>query len=91
MDDLVTTVGKIGDSLGVVWALFQDEAGQLTVLAMTLLAGLALATAYRCAMATLPAREGNFSTVLAVGSAITLIFSGVGLFFVIQIFTTVAG
>lgn len=88
MDDLVETVGKIGDSLGMVWALFQDESGQLTLPAMILLAGIALATAYRCAQETLPAREENHSSVLAVGSAITLVFSGVGIFFLVQIFNS---
>jgi hypothetical protein len=88
---MVETVEKIGDAFGVAWALFEHESGELTILAMSLLASVALATAFRCAQATLPARDGNHTTVLAIGSAITAIFSGVGIFFVVQILAALAG
>jgi hypothetical protein len=88
---MVETVEKIGDVFGVVWALFEHESGQLTLLAMSCLALLALATAYRCARATLPAMDGNHTMVIAVGSAITAVFAGVGLFFVVQIIASLVG
>jgi hypothetical protein len=88
---MVESVGKMGDALGVVWALFEDESGQLTFLALCLLAALALATAYRCALATRPAMEEKLSSVVGVGAAITLVFAGVGVFFVIQAISTAMG
>ncbi len=88
---MVENVEKIGDALGVVWALFENEAGELTVLASILLAALALVTAFRCARATLPAVEQQFPNVVAVGSAITLVFVGVGLFFLFQAATAAFG
>lgn len=81
---MVETVEKIGDWLGVVWALFEDESGNLTLLALLLLAGLALATAWRCARATRPALEAQLSSVVAAGSAITLVFTGVGVYFLVR-------
>ena len=88
---MVETFQKIGDALGVVWAFFEDESGQLTVLAMLLLAALALATATRCAYATLPAREAKLASVVAVGSGITLVFGLVGLYFLGQVVSVVIG
>lgn len=82
---MVDMVEKIGDAFGVVWALFQDETGQLTLPALLLLAALALATAARCGMATLPAREAKMTTALAVGSGFTLIFGLVGVYFLVQV------
>lgn len=92
---MVEQVGKIGDALGVVWAFFQDESGQLTLLASVLLATLALATAYRCFAAMRPAlgagKEEKLSNVVAVGSAMTAIFAAVGLFFLVQVASRVMG
>ncbi len=88
---MVEKFQKIGDALGVVWSFFEDESGQLTLLAMLLLAALAFATAARCAYATLPAREAKLGSVVAVGSGITLVFTGVGLYFLVQVVSVVAG
>jgi len=83
---MVETFQKIGDGLGVVWSLFEDQSGQLTVPAMLLLAALAFATAARSAFATLPALEAKLGSVVAIGSGITVVFGLVGLYFVVQIF-----
>ncbi len=88
---MVEKFQKIGDALGVVWSFFEDESGQLTLLAMLLLAAFAFATATRCAYATLPAREAKLGSVVAVGSGITLVFAGVGLYFLVQVVSVVAG
>jgi hypothetical protein len=88
---MVETFEKIGDALGLVWALFEDETGQLTLPAMLLLAALAFATAARCAYATLPAREGKFGNVVGIGSGITLVFGLVGLYFLAQVVSVAAG
>ena len=82
---MVEMFQQIGDALGVAWAYFEDESGQLTVPAMLLLAGLALATAARCAMATLPARQAGLSSVVAFGASVTLVFGLVGLYFLAQV------
>jgi hypothetical protein len=88
---MVETFQKLGDAFGVVWALFEDESGQLTLPALLLLATLALATAARCAYATLPAREAKLGSVVAVGSGISLVFGLVGLYFVAQIVSAAVG
>lgn len=84
MDDIVERVEKLGDALGVVWAFFQDESGELTVLASLLLAALALVTALRCFQAMKPALEQKLASVIGVGSAITAVFTFVGVFFLAQ-------
>ncbi len=81
---MVENVEKIGDAFGVVWAFFQDESGQLTLLASLLLASLALVTAYRCFRALQPAFEEKLTLVMGIGSAITAVFSFVGIFFLYQ-------
>lgn len=88
---MVQTFQKIGDALGIAWALFEDESGQLTAPAMLLLAVLALATAARCAYATLPAREAKLGNVVAIGAGITLVFGLVGLYFLLQAISVVIG
>ena len=88
---MVETIERIGDLLGQVWALFEHESGELTLLALLLLSALALGTAYRCAMATLPARREALSSVVAAGSAITAIFAAVGLFFLIRAASVLLG
>ena len=82
---MVETIEQIGDLLGTVWALFEQESGELTVLALTLLAGLALLTAFRCFQALRPAIDADLKSVVAAGSAITLVFVGVGAFFLIRL------
>jgi intracellular septation protein A len=81
---MVENMEKIGDAIGVLWAFFQDESGQLTILACLLMAALSLMTAYRCFTAMQPAFEDKLSTVVAVGSAMIAVFGGVGLFFLVQ-------
>ena len=81
---MVEKVKEFGDALGVVWAFFQDESGQLTLLACLFLAGLALATAYRCFQAMKPAIEEKLPSVIVAGSAVTFVFSFVGIFFLVQ-------
>ena len=81
---MVENVEKIGDAFGVIWAFFQDESGQLTILASLLLATLALVTAYRCFRAMQPAFAEKLTLVMAIGSAITAVFGAVGAFFLIQ-------
>ncbi len=81
---MVETFQKIGDALGHVWALFEDESGNLTLPALLFLAALALATAARCAYATLPARDAKLGGVVVIGSGMTLVFSLVGLYFLSQ-------
>ena len=88
---MVETVKEIGDALGVVWAFFQDESGQLTLLACLLLAALALSTAFRCYQAMKPAFEEKLSSVIAAGSAVTGVFGLVGLFFLIQAASRITG
>jgi hypothetical protein len=82
---MVEMFQQIGDALGVVWAYFEDESGQLTIPAMLLLAGLALAIAARCALATLPAKQAGLSSVVAFGASVTLVFGLVGLYFLAQV------
>lgn len=85
MDNLVDTIESLGDRLGAVWALFEDDAtGDLTALASVLLAALALATAFRCYQAFKPALERGHTQVVAIGSAFAAIFAAVGMFFVFQ-------
>lgn len=91
MDDIVEIFRQLGDAMGVVWALFQDESGELTVLAMVLLSAMSWATAARCVMATLPAREAKLSNVVAIGSGISLVFGLVGVYFLIQIVSVAFG
>ena len=86
---MVETFKGIGDALGIVWALFEDESGRLTVQAMLLLAALALATAAQCARATLPAREVKLGNVTLIGSGIPLVFGLVGVYFLIQVISVV--
>jgi len=81
---MVETVKEIGDALGVLWAFFQDESGQLTLPACLFLAGIALATAYRCFQAMKPAVEEKLPSVIAAGSLVTFVFSFVGVFFLVQ-------
>jgi hypothetical protein len=81
---MVEKVKEFGDFLGVVWAFFQDESGQLTLLVCLFLAGLALATAYRCFQAMKPAIEEKLPSVLVAGSVVTFVFSFVGIFFLVQ-------
>ena len=82
--NIVENVGKIGDAFSVIWAFFQDESGQLTILATLLLATLALVTAYRCFRAMQPAFAEKLTLVMAIGSTITAVFGAVGAFFLIQ-------
>ena len=82
---MVDTFEKIGDALGLVWALFEDESGQLTLPAMVLLAALAFAIATRCVFAILPAKEANFGNVVGVGSGIALVVGLDGVYFGYQI------
>ena len=81
---MVENMGKLGDIIGKLWAFFQDETGQLTVVACLLLAALSLTTAYRCFLAMKPALEEKISNVIVIGSAMIAVFGGVGLFFMIQ-------
>ena len=78
---MVEMFQQLGDALGVVWAFFEDESGQLTVPALLLLAAFALATAARCAAATLPARRARLSSVVAFGGSVTAVFGLVGVYF----------
>ncbi len=82
---MVETIEQIGDALGVVWALFENEAGELTLAANILLAVCALATAYRCFQAMRPALEAKLAPVIAIGSAITAVFAAVGGYFLVQL------
>lgn len=88
---MVETVERIGDALGVVWAYFEDESGELTAVAALALAALAVVTAWRCFQAMRPALETRQSNVVAVGSAITAVFAAVGLFFLVQAAGRLAG
>lgn len=74
---------QLGDRTGAVWAYFQDaETGDLTLLGALLLAGLALATAYRCIRAIRPAfGDESFGSVVAVGGTIAAVFGAVGVYF----------
>jgi hypothetical protein len=81
---MVETVKEIGDALGVLWAFFQDESGQLTLSACLFLAGIALSTAYRCFQAMKPAVEEKLPSVIAAGSLVTFVFSFFGIFFLVQ-------
>ena len=88
---MVETVERIGDALGVVWGFFEDETGDLTLLANLLLMGLALATAIRCFRAMQPALEQKHSSVVAIGSAMTAVFTGVGAFFLYSALRGIGG
>ena len=81
---MVENMGKLGDAIGILWAFFQDETGQLTLVACLLLAALSLATAYRCFLAMQPALAEKLSNVIAISSAMIAVFGGVGLFFLMQ-------
>ena len=81
---MVETVEKIGDALGVVWAFFENESGELTLLASLLLAALALVIAYRCFQAMQPAIAEGHGNVVAIGSTITAVFAAVAAFFLFQ-------
>ena len=81
---MVENINRIGEMLGVLWSFFQNEAGELTVAACLLLATAALVTAYRCLHPVRTAIREEIWPVAAVGSGITAVFVGVGLFFVSQ-------
>jgi len=83
---MVENINRIGEALGVVWSFFQTESGELTVSACLLLAAIALLTAYRCSRPIATALAEDLWRVVVVGSAITITFGGVGLFFLVQAF-----
>lgn len=74
---------QLGDRTAALWAYFQDaQTGELTLLGALLLAGLALATAYRSVRAIQPALgDASLGSVVAVGGAIAAVFGTVGLYF----------
>lgn len=80
---------ELGDRIGAVWAYFQDDTGELSVLGALLLAGLALATAVRCVRAFQPALgDKSLGSVVGVGGTIAAVFGAVGLYFLYQALAT---
>ena len=74
---------QLGDRTGALWAYFQNsETGELSLLGALLLAGLALATAFRCFQAIQPALgDKELGSVVAIGGAIAAVFGSVGAYF----------
>lgn len=73
---------KLGDFTSGISAYFSDADGALTLLGSLILATLGLLTAFRCFQALRPALgEPRLGSVVGIGSAITAVFLGVGLYF----------
>lgn len=88
---MVETFEKIGDALGVVWAFFESESGDLTVFGCLLLATLAGATAFQCFRAMQPAFDEKLTNVVAIGSAMAATFAAVGVFFLYRAIAALTG